>query len=96
MCQLFCFRLIEAIAAAAAASKAAVEEPVDEYYDESEFVTTIGDNKYRVAAPIDVAPSDHEDVVSIETVEVVNAAPVETEVATEEPADEYYDDSEFV
>ena len=65
---------------------------MDEYYDESEFVTTMGNNKYRVAAPV-----DHEDTQSIETVEAVKAAPVvDTEAAMEEPVDEYYDDSEFV
>ena len=76
-------------AGAGAAEEEEEEEAPEEYYDDSEFVTTRGSNKYREAAPID-APSDTEGS-SIQP----NSSPSPVSAPAEDPADEEYDDSEF-
>ena len=77
--------------AGAAEAEEPAEEPAEEYYDDSEFVTTRGSNKYREAAPID-APSDTAGS-SIQPNSSPSPSPVSA--PAEDPADEEYDDSEF-
>ena len=69
------------------------EEPAEEYYDDSEFVTTRGSNKYREAAPID-EPSD---IAGSSIRPNSSPSPSRSPVSApaEDPADEEYDDSEF-
>ena len=83
----------EARAGAAEEEEEEEEEPAEEYYDDSEFVTTRGSNKYREAAPID-EPSD---IAGSSIRPNSSPSPSRSPVSApaEDPADEEYDDSEF-